>query len=524
MSKERAARIANSPGASRRGGKKSGSGGNTSPVAPTAQEEGCWPQGPVAPARRSRNGGRICEAGLCAFRARSIVRSTSCATLGWPRKRASPTRSSGITFTPGSTGRGRVRSSGAYWVASLPPAGAPRDWHGRHLSYDPHPPRDRGPGSRHGSLDAAWPVCLGVGTGENLNEHVLGDRWPPPDMRLEMLEEAVELMRELWTGELTTRRGRHYCVERARIYTLPDEQIPVMVAAGAPEAARLAGRVGDGFIGTAPERQLLAEFDRAGGAGKPRFGQVTVCYAESEDKARRTATGDLAQCGSQGNAPAGARDTVGLRSSRGDGDRGGHGQACRLRPRSRTACRDDRAVRAGWVRPRLRAPDSAPSRRSFSSSTRERSCRAAHRSQRPDSERSRQPGDPPVAGRPGRAGRGRRAQTRVAVTYMIFDLLRIDGEDVTTRPYRDRRDLVEALELNGPSWVTPPGSMTEGHYGQRCAGTVGSKVWWRSLDRGRYRTGDRGWVKVKNSAYWRRASEVEGSAGKSRRRRRTAVA
>ena len=130
---------------------------------------------------------------------------------------------------------------------------------------------------------------LGVGTGENLNEHVLGHRWPPAFLRREMLEEAVEVMRELWQGELTTRRGTHYTVENARLYTLPDEPIEVMVAAGGPESAELAGRIGDGFVGTAPERELLQSFDEAGGLGKPRFGQVTVCWAESEAEARRTA-------------------------------------------------------------------------------------------------------------------------------------------------------------------------------------------------------------------------------------------
>jgi len=130
---------------------------------------------------------------------------------------------------------------------------------------------------------------LGVGTGENLNEHVLGDRWPPADLRREMLEEAVDLMRELWRGDLTTRRGRHYTVEGARLYTLPDEPIEVMVAAGGKKSAELAGRIGDGLVGTAPERELLVAFDDAGGTGKPRYGQLTVCWAESEQQARRTA-------------------------------------------------------------------------------------------------------------------------------------------------------------------------------------------------------------------------------------------
>ena len=130
---------------------------------------------------------------------------------------------------------------------------------------------------------------LGVGTGENLNEHVLGDRWPPADLRRDLLEEAVAVMRELWQGEVTTHRGTHYTVEGARLYTLPEEPIEVMIAAGAADTAELAGRIGDGFVGTAPERELIERFEESGGAGKPRFGQVTVCWAESEAEARRTA-------------------------------------------------------------------------------------------------------------------------------------------------------------------------------------------------------------------------------------------
>ena len=130
---------------------------------------------------------------------------------------------------------------------------------------------------------------LGVGTGENLNEHVLGQRWPATAVRREMLEEAIEVMRLLWRGELASHRGLHYTVENARLYTLPAAPIDVMVAAGGPEAAELAARVGDGLIGTAPDSGLLETFDGAGGAGKPRYGQLTVCWAEREEEARRTA-------------------------------------------------------------------------------------------------------------------------------------------------------------------------------------------------------------------------------------------
>ena len=89
---------------------------------------------------------------------------------------------------------------------------------------------------------------LGVGTGENLNEHVLGDRWPEWEVRAEMVEEAVAVMRRLWRGENVSHRGCHYTVENARLYTLPPEPPPIVVAAGGPQAAELAGRIGDGLL------------------------------------------------------------------------------------------------------------------------------------------------------------------------------------------------------------------------------------------------------------------------------------
>jgi coenzyme F420-dependent glucose-6-phosphate dehydrogenase len=130
---------------------------------------------------------------------------------------------------------------------------------------------------------------LGVGTGEELNEHILGDRWPAPPVRLEMLEEAIEVMRLLWQGGYQSHNGKHYTVEQARIYTLPDEPPPIAVAAAQPKAAELAGRLGDAFVGVAPEADLVEEFEQAGGKGKPRYGQLTVCYAETEEQARKTA-------------------------------------------------------------------------------------------------------------------------------------------------------------------------------------------------------------------------------------------
>jgi coenzyme F420-dependent glucose-6-phosphate dehydrogenase len=130
---------------------------------------------------------------------------------------------------------------------------------------------------------------LGVGTGEELNEHVVGARWPGPVERLEMLEEAVEVLRLLWQGGYQSHYGKHYTVEQARIYTLPDEPPPIAVAAAQPKAAELAGRAGDALIAVSPERETVEQFEQAGGKSKPVYGQVTVCYAESEAEAKKTA-------------------------------------------------------------------------------------------------------------------------------------------------------------------------------------------------------------------------------------------
>ena len=129
---------------------------------------------------------------------------------------------------------------------------------------------------------------LGLGTGENLNEHVLGDRWPSTEERREMLEEAIEVVRLLWQGELCSFEGTHYRVVNARLYTLPDEPPPIVIAAAGPEAAEVAGRSGDGLVSTAPDPDLVESYRRAGGDG-PTYGMLTVCWAESEPEARATA-------------------------------------------------------------------------------------------------------------------------------------------------------------------------------------------------------------------------------------------
>src|SRR5690606_34363907 len=104
-----------------------------------------------------------------------------------------------------------------------------------------------------------------IGSGEALNEHVLGDKWPIAGERLDMLEEAVEVIRELWTGESVTHRGRHYTVENARLYTLPTEPPPILMSAFGPRALELAARIADGLITTAPAADDIATYREKGG-------------------------------------------------------------------------------------------------------------------------------------------------------------------------------------------------------------------------------------------------------------------
>ena len=130
---------------------------------------------------------------------------------------------------------------------------------------------------------------LGVGSGENLNEHVLGERWPPVRERQARLEEAIEVIRLLWEGGLKSHRGEYYRVENARIYSLPDEPPPILVAVAGDRSVDLAARAGDGLVGTAPKAASVDRFRENGGEGKPTYGQLHVCWAASEEEAKRTA-------------------------------------------------------------------------------------------------------------------------------------------------------------------------------------------------------------------------------------------
>lgn len=130
---------------------------------------------------------------------------------------------------------------------------------------------------------------LGVGTGENLNEHVTGFGWPVYDLRAPMLEEAVQIIRELWLGETITFYGDFYDVVEARIYTLPEELPTIHMAASGPNSAALAGEISDGLISTAPVKDWVDEFNSSADRELERTGKLTVCWAQSREEALATA-------------------------------------------------------------------------------------------------------------------------------------------------------------------------------------------------------------------------------------------
>lgn len=128
---------------------------------------------------------------------------------------------------------------------------------------------------------------LGVGTGEALNEHVLGDRWSPPDVRRRMLAEAITVMRGLWTGETLDHFGEFYTVENARLFDPPADPLPVVVSGFGERSIELAATAGDGYWGHAPDRRTIEQYRAHGGAG-PCFAQIDVCWATDVDAARAT--------------------------------------------------------------------------------------------------------------------------------------------------------------------------------------------------------------------------------------------
>jgi G6PDH family F420-dependent oxidoreductase len=132
---------------------------------------------------------------------------------------------------------------------------------------------------------------LGLGAGENLNEHVVGGGWPEPRVRHERLGEAVQIIRALFSGDYVNFNGCHFEVERAKLYDLPDTPVPIGIAVSGASSVQLAAQHADCMIATEPDGSLVAGFDQAGGSGKLKYGQLAICYdtdpAAAQDRARR---------------------------------------------------------------------------------------------------------------------------------------------------------------------------------------------------------------------------------------------
>jgi G6PDH family F420-dependent oxidoreductase len=130
---------------------------------------------------------------------------------------------------------------------------------------------------------------LGIGSGERINEHIVGKGWHSAAVRHEFLAEAMQIIRMLWSGGFHSFQGRHLVLEDARIYDLPDVLPPVIIAAAGPRAARIAAKFGDGLFNTAPDASVLQEFTDHGGSGNT-IGEMPTAFADTEESGLKAAT------------------------------------------------------------------------------------------------------------------------------------------------------------------------------------------------------------------------------------------
>jgi G6PDH family F420-dependent oxidoreductase len=130
--------------------------------------------------------------------------------------------------------------------------------------------------------------ALGLGSGEALNEHIVGQRWPSATERLEMLEEAVDLIRELYNGKLVNHRGRYFTAENARLYSVPDQPPPIYISGFGPQSVELAARIGDGYMTVMPDADMVRLYRDSGGGDRTVQGGLKVCWGPDAEQARKT--------------------------------------------------------------------------------------------------------------------------------------------------------------------------------------------------------------------------------------------
>ncbi len=126
---------------------------------------------------------------------------------------------------------------------------------------------------------------LGLGSGENLNEHVVGDGWPAVDARQDMLEEAMQIIRALHTGDLVTWVGDYFRVDSARIWDVPDQGVPIGVAVSGPKSIDTFAPLAEHLIAVEPDAELVKAWDTAHDGGSRKIGQMPVSWDTDEDAA-----------------------------------------------------------------------------------------------------------------------------------------------------------------------------------------------------------------------------------------------
>jgi G6PDH family F420-dependent oxidoreductase len=126
---------------------------------------------------------------------------------------------------------------------------------------------------------------LGLGAGENLNEHVIGRGWPPVNTRHEMFREAIEIIKGLFEGGYFTYRGEHFDVDSAKLFDLPEQPVPLAIAASGTQSGDIAARYGDALVAVDPDTDLVRWFNDSRGQGRPVYGQLAVSYDPDRDAA-----------------------------------------------------------------------------------------------------------------------------------------------------------------------------------------------------------------------------------------------
>ncbi|WP_158848901.1 LLM class F420-dependent oxidoreductase [Saccharothrix deserti] len=126
---------------------------------------------------------------------------------------------------------------------------------------------------------------LGIGAGENLNEHVVGRGWPPVNVRHELLREAVEIISQLFDGGYVNYSGQHFRVDSAKLWDLPEQRVPIAVAVSGGQSVRTFAPLADAMVATEPDASLSQEWDVFQGGRSRKIGQLPICWDRDRDKA-----------------------------------------------------------------------------------------------------------------------------------------------------------------------------------------------------------------------------------------------